>query len=114
MIEQYGALVGLPTWQPLWGFGFHLCRWGYTTVNETRDQVVAMRAAGIPLETMWKDIELYHAFRELTKDTVSLQIAEVKALIEEMVRWMVEKGVRGYVMTVVIRRERTKRKSGSG
>lgn len=26
VVEQYGALVGLPTWQPAWGFGFHLCR----------------------------------------------------------------------------------------
>lgn len=26
VIEQYGALIGLPTWQPAWGFGFHLCR----------------------------------------------------------------------------------------
>jgi alpha-glucosidase len=27
VIEQYGALIGLPTWQPAWGFGFHLCRY---------------------------------------------------------------------------------------
>ena len=26
VIEQYGAMIGLPTFQPLWGFGFHLCR----------------------------------------------------------------------------------------
>jgi alpha-glucosidase len=26
VIEQYGALIGLPTWQPIWGFGFQLCR----------------------------------------------------------------------------------------
>ncbi|KAI1790995.1 glycosyl hydrolases family 31-domain-containing protein [Ganoderma leucocontextum] len=84
VIEQYGALVGLPTWQPLWGFGFHLCRWGYTTVNETREQVAAMRAAGVPLETMWNDIDLYHAFRDFTTDPVSFPIAEVKAFIEEL------------------------------
>ena len=27
VIEQYGALIGLPIWQPAWGFGFHLCRY---------------------------------------------------------------------------------------
>jgi len=27
VIEQYGALVGLPTWQPAWAFGFQLCRY---------------------------------------------------------------------------------------
>jgi alpha-glucosidase len=26
VIEQYGELVGFPTWQPVWGFGFQLCR----------------------------------------------------------------------------------------
>lgn len=26
VIEQYGAVVGLPGWQPAWAFGFHLCR----------------------------------------------------------------------------------------
>ncbi|EJF67386.1 hypothetical protein DICSQDRAFT_151660 [Dichomitus squalens LYAD-421 SS1] len=84
VVEQYGALVGLPTWQPLWGFGFHLCRWGYTTVNETREQVRQMRAAGVPLETMWNDIDLYHAFRDFTTDPVSFPIDEVRAFIEEL------------------------------
>ena len=50
VIEQYGALVGLPTWQPAWGFGFHLCRWGYFNINETKEQVQKMREADIPLE----------------------------------------------------------------
>lgn len=27
VIEQYGALVGLPSWLPSWAFGFHLCRY---------------------------------------------------------------------------------------
>lgn len=50
VIEQYAALVGLPTWQPAWGFGFHLCRWGYQNVSETKEQVTKMREADIPLE----------------------------------------------------------------
>jgi len=50
VIEQYGQVVGLPTRPPNWGFGFHLCRWGYASLSETRQQVDAMRAANIPLE----------------------------------------------------------------
>lgn len=50
VIEQYGELIGLPTWQPIFGFGFHLCRWGYSNVSETKEQVQRMREADIPLE----------------------------------------------------------------
>jgi hypothetical protein len=50
VIEQYGQVVGLPTRPPNWAFGFHLCRWGYASLSETKEQVDAMRAANIPLE----------------------------------------------------------------
>jgi alpha-glucosidase len=43
VVEQYSKVAGTPAWQPLWGFGSMLCRWGYKTVNETWD-------ANIPLE----------------------------------------------------------------
>ncbi|CCM00567.1 uncharacterized protein FIBRA_02601 [Fibroporia radiculosa] len=50
VIEQYGVMIGLPTWQPMFGFGFHLCRWGFPNLTVTRDQVIRMREANIPLE----------------------------------------------------------------
>ncbi|RDX45018.1 hypothetical protein OH76DRAFT_1024258 [Lentinus brumalis] len=84
VIEQYGALVGLPTWQPAWGFGFHLCRWGYRDVNDTREQVEKMREANIPLEVMWNDIDLYHALRDFTTDPVSFPADEMRAFISEL------------------------------
>jgi hypothetical protein len=87
VVEQYAEIVGTPTWQPYWGFGFHLCRWGYTDVNETHAQVTAMRAAGIPLEVMWNDIDLYHAVRDFTSDPVSFPADQVRAFIEELVRF---------------------------
>ncbi|KAI0816891.1 glycosyl hydrolases family 31-domain-containing protein [Trametes gibbosa] len=84
VIEQYGALVGLPTWQPAWGFGFHLCRWGYHDVNETREQVTQMRAANIPLEVMWNDIDLYHALRDFTTDPTSFPADQMQTFIAEL------------------------------
>ncbi|KAM5542308.1 hypothetical protein V8D89_004181 [Ganoderma adspersum] len=84
VIEQYGELIGLPTWQPAWGFGFQLSRWGYRDINDTRDQVVNMRAANIPLEVMWNDIDLYHAIRDFTTDPVSFPAGEVRAFVDEL------------------------------
>ncbi|KAF8154898.1 glycosyl hydrolases family 31-domain-containing protein [Crassisporium funariophilum] len=84
VIEQYGALVGLPTWQPAWGFGFHLCRWGYKDIADTREQVTKMREANIPLEVMWNDIDLYHAVRDFTSDPVSFPGDEVRAFIRDL------------------------------
>ncbi|KAF8510825.1 glycosyl hydrolases family 31-domain-containing protein [Hysterangium stoloniferum] len=84
VIEQYGEVVGTPTWIPAWAFGFHLCRWGYPNISTTREQVQRMRAANIPLEVMWNDIDLYHAVRDFTTDPVSFPIDEVKALVDEL------------------------------
>jgi alpha-glucosidase len=56
VIEQYGQVVGLPARLPNWGFGFHLCKWGYMSLSETRQQVDAMRAADIPLEGQEKSM----------------------------------------------------------
>ncbi|KAI0033893.1 glycosyl hydrolases family 31-domain-containing protein [Vararia minispora EC-137] len=83
-VAQYGALVGTPAWVPYWAFGFHLCRWGYLDVNETREQVANMRAAGVPLEVMWNDIDMYHARRDFTTDPTSFPIDEMRTFIEEL------------------------------
>ncbi|KAF9563513.1 hypothetical protein CPC08DRAFT_324975 [Agrocybe pediades] len=84
VIEQYGELVGFPTWQPLWGFGFQLCRWGYENLADVRDQVTKMREANIPLEVMWNDIDLYHAVRDFTSDPVSYPGDEMRTFIREL------------------------------
>ncbi|KAF8532453.1 glycoside hydrolase family 31 protein [Gautieria morchelliformis] len=84
VMEQYSELVGTQTWIPAWAFGFHLCRWGYPNISETRLQVQRMREANIPLEVMWNDIDLYHAFRDFTTDPVSFPVNEVKAFIDEL------------------------------
>ncbi|KAJ7311650.1 glycosyl hydrolases family 31-domain-containing protein [Mycena albidolilacea] len=84
VMQQYAEVVGTPTWQPYWGVGFHLCRWGYTSLNETRDVVARMRAAEIPLEVMWNDIDLYHAFRDFTTDPEKFPADEMRDFIMEL------------------------------
>ena len=47
VVEKIHHVVGKPVDQPLWAFGYHLCRWGYNTSEET------MRIAG-------KRSKIYH------------------------------------------------------
>ncbi|KAF8177576.1 glycosyl hydrolases family 31-domain-containing protein [Mycena galopus ATCC 62051] len=84
VMEQYSEVVGTPTWQAYWGFGFHLCRWGYTDINVVKEVVAKMRAADIPLEVMWNDIDLYQAFRDFTADSVRFPADEMREFIREL------------------------------
>ncbi|KAG9308425.1 glycoside hydrolase family 31 protein [Chiua virens] len=84
VIAQYGAIIGYPMWQPAWGFGFHLCKWGYVNISEDIANIAAMRAANIPLEVQWNDIDLYHAFRLFTTDPVTFPAQEFHQLIEQL------------------------------
>ncbi|KAI5988848.1 glycoside hydrolase family 31 protein [Pisolithus orientalis] len=82
--SDVGSVSGYPFMPPAWGFGFHLCRWGYHDVNDDIANVEAMREAGIPLEVQWNDIDLYHAFRDFTTDPVSFPTDEVRSFIENL------------------------------
>ncbi|KAH7923369.1 glycoside hydrolase family 31 protein [Leucogyrophana mollusca] len=84
VIAQYGAVIGYPMWQPAWGFGFHLCRWGYHNISDDMQNVANMRAANIPLETQWNDIDLYHAYRDFTTDPVSFPGDEMRTFIQQL------------------------------
>ncbi|EKM60245.1 glycoside hydrolase family 31 protein [Phanerochaete carnosa HHB-10118-sp] len=84
VVEQYTDVIGKPTWQPAWGLGFHLCRWGFKNISETMDAVKGMKDANVPLEVMWNDIDLYHAFRDFTADPVSFPPDEMRTFIQEL------------------------------
>ncbi|KAJ6528271.1 glycosyl hydrolases family 31-domain-containing protein [Mycena vulgaris] len=84
VMQQYAAVVGTPTWQPIWGFGFQLCRWGYPSLAAVQEVVAKMRAAAIPLEVMWNDIDLYHAFRDFTADPVSFPAEGMREFVADL------------------------------
>lgn len=57
LAKQYAEVTGLPTMQSYWSFGYHNCRYGYQDTYEVAEVVYNYSSAGIPLETMWTDID---------------------------------------------------------
>ena len=66
VIKEYWNIVGYPYIPPLWGLGFHLCRYGYNTINRTRQVVQNMRKNMIPQDTQWNDIDYMHTYEDFT------------------------------------------------
>ncbi|PWZ00927.1 Alpha-glucosidase subunit 1 [Testicularia cyperi] len=81
-IQQYVNFIGNPVLHPYWSYGFHLCRWGYTNVSETQQIIDAMRAADIPLEVQWNDIDYMQNFRDFTTDPSRYPQEELAKMIQ--------------------------------
>lgn len=69
VVQQYQEVIGFPAIPPLWGLGFHLCRWGYRTSNKTWQIVRAMRENQIPQDAQWNDLDYMKAALDFTIDT---------------------------------------------
>lgn len=68
VVQQYQNVVGFPAMPPYWGLGFHLCRFGYGTLNRTRFIMEKNIQAGIPLDTQWNDIDYMIRQNDFTYD----------------------------------------------
>lgn len=68
VISQFQQMVGLPALPPRWAFGFHLCRWNYSTLEGLETVMQRTVAAGIPLEAVWADIDFMDDNNDFTYD----------------------------------------------
>ncbi|XP_078009050.1 lysosomal alpha-glucosidase-like isoform X3 [Phascolarctos cinereus] len=68
VVQQYQQVIGFPTMPPFWGLGFHLCRWGYGSSNQTWQTVKNMRNYLIPQDAQWNDIDYMEGSRDFTVD----------------------------------------------
>ncbi|KAF2490057.1 hypothetical protein BU16DRAFT_169333 [Lophium mytilinum] len=78
---QYSEVVGRPVMMPYWGFGYHQCRYGYRDVYEVAEVVANYSLAGIPLETMWTDIDYMQLRKVFTLDPDRYPLEKVRELV---------------------------------
>jgi alpha-glucosidase (family GH31 glycosyl hydrolase) len=57
VVERLNIYSGRAAIPPFWSFGFHQCRWGYDTVSKLEDVTSGYEKNGIPLDTIWSDID---------------------------------------------------------
>ncbi|KAG0586204.1 hypothetical protein KC19_2G072100 [Ceratodon purpureus] len=84
VMDQYTQLVGRPAAQPYWALGFHQCRWGYRNVTVVKSVVENFRKAGIPLDTMWNDIDYSDKFLDFTHDEERFPLKEWRGFVDEL------------------------------
>jgi len=57
VIHQYTNLIGRPVMPPYWALGFQICRYGYTSTDDIKAVVDRTRAANIPQDIQYADID---------------------------------------------------------
>ena len=82
VVKQYAEVAGLPAFMPYWGLGFHQCRYGYQDIFEVAEVVYNYSQAGIPLETMWTDIDYMDRRLIFTTDPERYPIEKMRALVD--------------------------------
>eukprot|EP01133_Synstelium_polycarpum_P016679 gene16679-19821_t len=82
VIQQYTQIIGTPHLPPYWGLGWHQCRYGYHSLNETQTVVQNYVDHSIPLETMWNDIDYMDAYKDFTLDPVRFDPTEMAEFID--------------------------------
>ncbi|KAK1837146.1 family 31 glycosyl hydrolase [Podospora conica] len=71
VIKSYQeSAAGLPAMQQYWTLGYHQCRWGYDNWTMLQDVVDGFERFGIPLETIWVDIDYMKRYRDFDNDPV--------------------------------------------
>uniref|UniRef100_A0A3Q3IAX0 P-type domain-containing protein n=1 Tax=Monopterus albus TaxID=43700 RepID=A0A3Q3IAX0_MONAL len=82
VIEQYVEVIGFPSMPIYWALGYHLCRWGYNTSDNTWEVVKTMRNSGIPQDVQWNDIDYMDRFMDFTFD--STNFATLPELVKDL------------------------------
>ncbi|XP_010783286.1 sucrase-isomaltase, intestinal-like, partial [Notothenia coriiceps] len=71
VVQEFLELIGRPVIPPYWSLGFQLSRWNYGSLKEVKDTVERNRAAGIPYDVQYTDIDYMEDKKDFTYDKVN-------------------------------------------
>jgi len=82
--QQYAQVTRLPAMMPYWGLGLHNCRYGYRDAFEVAEVVYNYSQAGIPLETMWTDIDYMDRRMPFSLDPERFPLSTMRQLVDTL------------------------------
>ncbi|MFO8055676.1 MAG: glycoside hydrolase family 31 protein [bacterium] len=71
VLSRYGDLVGTMPLPPLWGIGYHQCRYSYKDAEEVREIKKGFLEHDIPVDAIYLDIHYMEGYRVFTFDPES-------------------------------------------
>ncbi|PVH81316.1 glycoside hydrolase family 31 protein [Cadophora sp. DSE1049] len=80
--QQYSEVTQKAAMMPYWGFGYHQCRYGYRDFYSIAEVIYNYSSSGIPLETMWTDIDYMYERYIMTTDPDRFPIARVREFVD--------------------------------
>ncbi|XP_053606389.1 lysosomal alpha-glucosidase-like [Plodia interpunctella] len=80
--RQLSDVIGKPFLPPYWSLGFHLSRFNYGSLNNTRQVWANNRNAGIPFDVQWNDIDYMKNRNDFTYDEE--KFGELPQFVDEL------------------------------
>lgn len=82
IVKQFRGIIGRSYIPPLWAFGYGQSRWGYKNEADIREVAAKYKAAGIPLDSIYLDIDYMERYKDFTVDKE--RFPDLKGLAADM------------------------------
>lgn len=82
IVKQFRKSIGRSYIPPLWAFGYGQSRWGYQDEQDIRSVAEQYGAAGIPLDSIYLDIDYMERYKDFTVDQE--RFPDLKKLVDDM------------------------------
>ena len=82
IVKQFRTLIGKSYIPPFWAFGYGQSRWGYKTEQDIRTVAEQYQTAGIPLDSIYLDIDYMERYKDFTVDPE--RFPDLKNLVQDM------------------------------